>query len=184
MYTCEEEDVDKILLVTNELFILSVNLDSFEITEVCNFESFRPLLKSTTTNKMRSYDKIITLSHFNPHSQQLFIHFANSKLFSMMDLKSKSLAWNLPNLQNCGTPLSMTSDLEKLLVAYDSNKMILFDLLNKRLHDWTRESLEKLPQNFLQRYNRLIGVTQFSDTKYILYSNYTYQVLDISRPLP
>ena len=78
----------------------------------------------------------------------------------------------------------MVSDMDKLLVAYETNKIVVFDLLGKQLHGWSREYVDKLPKNFLSRYNRLIGVSQYSDNKYILYSNYTYSVLDLTRPLP
>lgn len=61
-------------------------------------------------------------------------------------------------MQDCGIPLAITSDHEKIIVVYDSNRIAVFDTLNKRLHDWTKRHLERLPKNWLDRYNRLIGV--------------------------
>ena len=78
----------------------------------------------------------------------------------------------------------MASDIDKLLVVYDSNKLVLFDLLNQSLHEWTRQNLSKLPTNFLTRYNRMIGAQCLSDSKFLLYSNYTYCVLDLNQSLP
>ena len=130
MYTAEEGEVDKVLLITTDLSIVEINLSTFEIEELCTSQIFKASTKNTV-NKLRAYDRIITLSHFNPLSQQLFVHFANFKLFSMVDLKSKSVVWNLPQLTSCGLPLSMTSDMDKLLVAYETNKIIVFDLLSK-----------------------------------------------------
>ena len=48
-----------------------------------------------------------------------------------------------------GLPLCITSDMDKLTLVYDSNKIALFDLINRRLHDWTRENMKSLPKNWL-----------------------------------
>jgi hypothetical protein len=44
--------------------------------------------------------------------------------------------------------------------------------------------MNKLPKNFLTRYNRLIGVKHLNDNKLIMWSNYTYAVLDLTIDLP
>ena len=50
----------------------------------------------------------------------------------MIDLNEiDKIYWNLPILASAGVPLAMTSDMDKLLVAYDSNKVGVFDLINK-----------------------------------------------------
>ena len=87
-------------------------------------------------------------------------------------------------MQDCGTPICVTSDLEKLLVAYDSNKVAVFDLLNYRLHEWTKQNLDRMPANFLNRYNRMVGCVAVSENKFVLYTNYTYCVLDLTLPVP
>lgn len=109
--------------------------------------------------------------------------FAHSKFNAIVDLKTGKLFWNLPDLA-CGMPLCMTSDLDKLLLSYDSNKIVIFDLINRKLHDWTVTNLSKIPKNFLTRYNRTVGVSQLSDRKYLLWSNYTYSVLDLAVEMP
>ena len=70
-------------------------------------------------------------------------------------------------------------DLDKILVAYDSNKFQVFDLHNNcSLTEWSKKNQE-FPSNYLNRYNRIIGITQISDLKYILYTNYTYITVDL-----
>jgi len=71
-----------------------------------------------------------------------------------------------------------------MVVAFDSNKIMVYDINNKCLHPWTRENDNLFPQNFLKRYNRLIGATALSETKFLLYSNYTYTILDLLKPMP
>ena len=88
----------------------------------------------------------------------------------------------LPHMQECGMALCLASDVDKLLVVFDSNQLVLFDMLNQKLHDWSKET--KLPSNFLNRYNRIIGAEILTDSKFLLYSNYTYCVLDVNQTMP
>lgn len=183
IYKAEDES-DRIILVTEDLAILEINLESFTISELASSGVFN---STGSKSQMRSYDKIVTTSHFNATSKLLVLAFANADFFSVVDLSGEraKLIWTLPSMQeSCGTPLAMTSDLDKLLVAYDSNKIALFDLNNKCLHEWSRKNTQHLPRNFLSRYNRFVGVTQVNEYKYILYTNYTYCVLDINAKVP
>lgn len=74
--------------------------------------------------------------------------------------------------------MAMTSDEDRLVVAYDSNKLAVFDMLNKCLDQWTVSNINKLPSNFLTRYNRIVGVLPVSKSRFLFYTNYTYFVLD------
>ena len=40
-------------------------------------------------------------------------------------------------MRNYGVPIAMHSDTEKLIVAYDFNRIGVFDLSNKQIHPWT-----------------------------------------------
>ena len=77
-------------------------------------------------------------------------------------------------------PLCCHSDQDKLIVCYDSNKVVIYDILNKRIHDWSKKNLDKIPANFLNRYNRIVGITEINSNKYILYTHYTYSILDLT----
>ena len=119
-------------------------------------------------------------AHLNAQSKFLTLSFLHAKLFIVIDLNEKDkIHWSLPILASAGIPLTMTSDVDKLLVAYDSNKVGVFDLINKQLHPWTVKNISKFPKNFLSRYNRFIGATKVSDSKFLLYTNYTHCVLDM-----
>jgi hypothetical protein len=78
-----------------------------------------------------------------------------------------------------GRPLAVTSDMDKLVIAYDSNKILVLDTINRKLHQWSLDNINKLPENYLRRYNRILGIVQLTTHKYILWSNYTYCVLDL-----
>ena len=131
----------------------------------------------------RKYDRILTLVHFD--QQFLTVGFLKDNGLAMYDLTKNTPYWQIPKTPS-EIPLCATSspDGEKLLIAYSSNKIRIFDIMNKCLHPWSRKNDELFPQNFLSRYNRLIGATSLSNTKFLFYSNYTYSILDLTKDLP
>jgi hypothetical protein len=148
----------ELIIVTQDLEIIQIDLDTNEMKTVCSSEAFR----SNFEDKIKRYDKVIVASHYNNDSSLLTLAHANPKLACIFDLsKNGSLFWNLPEMK-VGMPLCMTSDMDKLFVTFDSNKIVIFDLINRKLHDWSKENLTKLPGNFLTRYNRMLGVSQLT----------------------
>lgn len=135
------------------------------------------------SKKVRSYDKVVNFVHFNSKSGHLFVSFLNLSNFIMIDTTHKKLVWNLPSIGK-DVPLCAHSDQDKLVVCYDSNQIAVFDLLNHKMHDWSKRNMDKIPKNFLNRFNRIVGITQISSSKFILYTNYTYTVLDITQNVP
>jgi len=125
---------DHLLMITSELNVLIIDLETLKISELMNIE--RELEKNV--KKLRSYDRVVCFSHLNYDSGLLTVSFANRALFSIFDIKDKkAFFWNLPKMDRA-RPLCITSDLEKMVVCYDSNLVTVFDLLNKTLHDWSR----------------------------------------------
>ena len=104
------------------------------------------------------------------------------QLFKIQEGSSQHF-WSLPKpvgKRAVGLSLSICPQLEKLVVAYDSNHIQVFDLLNKCLHAWSRTNGDRFPSNFLSRFNRLVGVTTLTETRFLFYSNYTYTILDLA----
>jgi hypothetical protein len=83
-----------------------------------------------------------------------------------------------------GSPLSILSDMDKILIAYDSNKILILDSINCKLHPWSLKNMHRMPVNFLKRYNRIVGITQLGLNKFALWTNYTYSVLDLEVEIP
>lgn len=111
--------------------------------------------------------------------------FLNSKLTATFDFTKDVLHWQLPDLSSeLGLPLSIFSDMDKILLAYDSNKILILDSINRKLHPWSLKNMQKIPVNFLKRYNRIVGITQLGLNKFVLWTNYTYSVLDLEVELP
>ena len=108
--------------------MVKINLDSLDLKQALSpkvFDSFE--------SKLRRNDKIIVASHLNPTSNLLTLSMVNHSFNAVFDLTAGQLFWHLPNL-GMGLPLCMTSDMDKLTMVYDSNKIALFDLINRRLH--------------------------------------------------
>ncbi len=176
----EDGQAEQLILVTKDLVVCTIDLKTCEITQVCNKSTFEQ-----GQTEMRDYDKIVTGAHFNPVSNRLVLAFASSKYFSVIDLGVKNtLYWRLPSLTNQGIPLVFSSDVDKLLVGYDSNRLAIFDLLNRQVHPWTNKNLNAMPKNFLNRYNKFVGAIQLNEHKYILYTSYTFCVLDLTAMVP
>jgi len=111
--------------------------------------------------KLRSYDKIINFAYYNSKSGHLFVSLVNLNHLIMISTTAKEVVWTLPNMGH-ERPLCAYSDQDKLIVCYDSNKVVVFDLLNRRLHDWSKRNNDKFPKNYLSRFNRIVGITALS----------------------
>jgi hypothetical protein len=71
------------------------------------------------------------------------VSFARNEAFAVFS--GGKFHWELPCMQKCGRVLAITADEEKIVAAYDDNKIAIFDLLNKCLHPWTSSHMDKLP---------------------------------------
>lgn len=95
----------------------------------------------TVAELKRDLDKIILTAHFNPKTNNLVIASASGKTL-VLDLNKREVKWELPFVSSFGMPLCMTSDQDKLVVAYDSNQIQVFDLNSMCLHEWSRAHQE------------------------------------------
>lgn len=162
-------------MIDVELNVFVANLKTF---------TFKRILDAKTFPTLRPLDKIVRICHVNSSTKKMVLSLADSQHLLLVDLVKASLEWNLPFMQECGIPLSVTSDFDKVVVAYDSNKIAVFDSLNLKLHAWTKENLNKMPKNFLDRYNRIVGLVPVSDSKFVIWTNYTYCLLDLNASVP
>ena len=105
------------------------------------------------------------------------------KDFLMFDLDKKNVYWTLPKIKGIPLTLTVCPDQEKMVVAYDTNRIMVFDINNRCLHPWSRRNDDLFPLNFLKRYNRMIGSTALSSSKFLFYTNYTYCILDLNKGL-
>jgi len=107
----------ELIILTQDLEIITINFDTNEMRTVCSSQA----LRQNFDEKIKRYDQIIVASHYNNDSSLLTLTFTNPKLACVVDLSKKGqLYWNLPDMK-VGMPLCMTSDVDKLIVAFDSN---------------------------------------------------------------
>lgn len=177
-----------IIGVESSLNVVSINLENNKLTQL---GSLSQQLKVSLQTKLRKYDNLLSFAQFNPENNMLTTNLASHGvcLFTINLNKEDglNLFWKLPHPGNASSQaLCVTTcpQLEKMVVAYDSNLLLAYDLNNKCLHDWSRRNHDSFPHNFLTRYNRLVGLVSLSDTKFLAYSNYTYTILDLNTDLP
>lgn len=113
-------------------------------------------LKKKSDSKFRTYDRVVRFCQFNSVTGLLFVAFAKQE-FQVIDISNPKYTWALPIVEN-SLALCCLSDQDKLVVAYDNNQVVVYDLLNKKLHEWSKTHMDKLPKNFLNRYNRMVGI--------------------------
>lgn len=71
---------------------------------------------------------------------------------------------------------------DRLLVAYSNNK---FHLHNTSTNQLVKEVANiRWPQNYLNRYNRIYGVVQLTDSQFILYTHFTIIRIDLEQEVP
>jgi len=108
---------------------------------------------------MRLYDKVVRMVDYNHNSGHIVLLFANPIFSGIYSTQQGQLYWQLPiTTKDLGHPVAMKSDMDKLLICYDTNKIVVYDTLNLKLHQWSVDNLHKLPSNFLNRYNRILGI--------------------------
>jgi hypothetical protein len=82
------------------------------------------------------------LAELNVDAGQLTLVFLTAKLTAIFDLAKDLVYWQLPDLSvDLGIPLAVLSDMDKLLLTYDSNKILVLDTINRKLHPWSLKNM-------------------------------------------
>ena len=191
VYKDEFSEGLKAILIDYDLNVYKLDLTTLKMEMVANLGKIIDQVVSVRGQEFDGYDAIFNFACYNESTGLLAINFINSAMFifKIQSLESSSLYWELPkstsetSLNPLALCMSFCPENEKAVVAYDTNKIVVFDINNKCLHHWSRISDQNFPSNFLNRYNRLIGCCSLSSQNFILYSNYTYTILDTSKTL-
>lgn len=138
-----EDGNTKLVMIDQDLNVVRIHLsDSYKVESLFNVADQLEI----SGFKVRSYDKVLNFAAFNPATSHLFLSFANLSSNLLFSLTSKTpLIWTLPASATLATPLCAHLDQDTLLLAYDSNHISAFDILNHRLHDWTRKNGNSFP---------------------------------------
>jgi len=66
--------------------------------------------------------------------------------FSGIYTTAGQLYWQLPQTsKDVGHPLALKSDMDKLVIAYDTNRIVIYDTINRKLHQWSLDHMNKMP---------------------------------------
>lgn len=98
------------------------------------------------------------------------------------ELSTKKLYWRVPY---SGYPTCIKClEGDKLIVVGDKNEIMFYDVTHKSLDKWSKQYGNSLPSNYLDRFNRVYDIIQINPHKYLLYTHYTFIILDTTKPLP
>lgn len=120
---------------------------------------------------------------------------ANKDYIAYCKYEKAQIEWFDLNTQESFKPVSLgTKDIyitmskmlsgNRLLVCYDSNKFLIHDMDSKTLSKYSKQNLKSFPVNFLNNYNRIYGVVELSDTKLLLYTHFSYILVDLEAKIP
>lgn len=96
--------------------VIEVDLESTKMKEVLSTQVY----KQVTRTKMRQYDQVVLKANYNQNNHYLTLTFANPTYNGIYNLQTSALFWQLPQINN-GLILSLCSDVDKLLLVYDTN---------------------------------------------------------------
>jgi len=98
------------------------------------------------------------------------------------NLSTKEMQWKIPYT---GIPTCLKSfEDSKAIIIGDNNEIFIYDLAHKILDRWTKQQGRNLPINYLDRFNRIYDVVKINTHKFVLYTHYTFIVLDTEAKMP
>lgn len=102
----------------------------------------------------------------------------------VLDWKKKNLVMEIPLVMNAVGFSTFKLVGKELVVVYENNKIAAFDLKKKCVNSWTMKNFNKFPQNFLNNYNKFMGIVEGSRSKIILYTHFSFSVVDFDVEVP
>mmetsp|Transcript_4020 Transcript_4020/g.6030 ORF Transcript_4020/g.6030 Transcript_4020/m.6030 type:complete len:273 (-) Transcript_4020:224-1042(-) len=182
------------LMLTPDFHLIHLNLTTLKLVEVADLGEIISSSMASQNKKLRRYDQVVNRVYFDEaHQNKLVLSLANADLSFLfnLDLQSEQptakLAWKLLRPEGSSSlPLvfAICPESERLVVGYDDNRLVVLNLLDFGLHEWSKVNHDRIPKNFLRRYNRFTGALSLSKDKFLIYTNYTYFILDTGSDLP
>jgi hypothetical protein len=87
----DDKKVYKIMMITHELKVVKIDLQTFEIEEVQDLSACVSNKLNGLDTKFRKYDQIFNMVYLNQN--MLFINFMNQDMFYVFELGSSSVYW-------------------------------------------------------------------------------------------
>ena len=162
---------------SNTLYCLSLD-GTLSILEISNGHKLTQLsFKDPDTAQKLS----ARIAHISPSFEWLIFSTAEGAVWTF-NLSTKELHWKLPY---SGVPTCVKCFEDgRAIVVGDKNEILIYDVVHKSLDPWTRSQGKNLPVNYLDRFNRVYDVIMINPHKFILYTHYTFIVLDTEATLP
>ena len=166
---------DKIILICQNINkIIIININNFNIENEI----------SINNNNNNNNSNILLACEFNTEKNFLCIsNFEKNLIF--INLNNNNIEILSPPNKYI-TKINFDNKNNKIIII-DENNLIYFINLNNFLYDkWTEERILKndYPKNYLKWYNKIFGIRQLKNNIYILFTDYNYIKLDVSKEIP
>ena len=157
----------------NTLYSVSIN-GYLNILDLNELELSKYPLKDPETGKLLSV-RIAAISS----SSDWLVFATNDHTVWTYNISTKEMHWRIP-YEGVPTCIKCLED-SRAIIINEVNKIFIFDLAHKCIDPWTRHQGRNLPVNYLERFNRIYDIVQLNSHKFVLYTHYTFIVLDTDR---
>lgn len=90
-------------MIDNDMQLIQIDLFALE------YKLLSTITKDISQTKLRKYDQIISLAHFDEHQKLLLLFLVNKQHSLVYDIEKQKVTWNLPNISN-SLPLCCHTD--------------------------------------------------------------------------
>ena len=192
-YDYEKNNIKKIKKLNYLSNFIYFNKNNDKIILLC--QNINKIIIININNNF-NIENEITINNNNNNNILLAVDYNIEKNYLCFSDLEKNLIFinlNNNNIENLSPPnkyitkINFDNNNNKIIII-DENNLIYFIDINNNFHydKWTEERILKndYPKNYLKWYNKIFGIRPLSNNIYILFTDYNYIKLDISKEIP
>lgn len=96
--------------------------------------------------------------------------------------KNNKLAFQLPAIARPITAIALAHN--NVFIATDDNNFQGFSCKTQQLENFSSRYFNRIPKNFTNDVNRIVGILAFAKQKLIIYTHYSFTVVDLTKKPP
>ena len=162
----------------NKAILLSQNKSKIYIVKILN----REIEKEISFNEK----EILLSADYNYFKNNLCFSTMSKKLY-YIKLNNKNIQIDsLPHPDNYITKIKFVENNNKIITIDENNLIYIIDEQTEKFTKWTNQRIEKndYPENYLKWYNKIFGICPIEKDKFLLYTDYNYIKIDLTKEIP
>lgn len=159
-----------------KLFLISQKESKINIYDNNTFE----LIKSIS---LSSEDLILTCD-FDYQTNDIAFSTFSKQVYYVNTMKAE--IHSIPHPDSFVTKIKFNPKNKTVILIDENNLIYIIELSTFKFNKWTINRIEKndYPENYLKWYNKIFGVTIISKNVFLLYTDYNYIKVDMTKQLP